>query len=46
MGNTNNELCMRWVQLGSLYPFMRNHNNDRAKDQEFYVMGDRVKATA
>ncbi|KAI0076562.1 hypothetical protein K474DRAFT_1755437, partial [Panus rudis PR-1116 ss-1] len=35
-GNTDEELCNRWMQLSAFFPFYRNHNERAALSQEPY----------
>jgi alpha-glucosidase len=44
-GNTDEELCNRWMQLSAFFPFYRNHNVLSAIPQEPYQWASVIDAT-
>jgi alpha-glucosidase len=44
-GNSDEELCNRWMSLSALFPFYRNHNTLSAISQEAYVWASVIDAT-
>ena len=45
-GATNEKLCSKWYQVGSLYPFFRSHRHHDFSDNDPFSMGKILYVTA
>jgi alpha-glucosidase (family GH31 glycosyl hydrolase) len=41
-GDTTEEICTRWIELGAFYPFARDHNSVNQRSQEPYAFGPKL----
>lgn len=46
IGDSNRDLCQRWMELGAFYPFARNHNGLGNINQDPAVWGAEVAASS
>ena len=42
-GDVNGKLCARWYNVGAFYPFSRNHNHRRNRDQYPWNFGENIE---
>ena len=46
MGKTNEKLCSKWYQIGSLFPFFRAHRHLEYDDTDIFSMGEILYETS
>ena len=46
MGKTNEKLCSKWYQIGSLFPFFRTHRHLNYDDTDIFSMGEILYETS
>lgn len=44
-GNATEQLCTRWMEIGAMYPFARNHNSKGQSGQEPFLWNSTAEAS-